>query len=314
MTHILEKDALLQTKPPNSLKARWRKFFGPDSLLGYSLTIPLILFTLGMLIYPFTSALVLSFQDKLVGLPPKFIGLDNYKRLFTSDPIFILVVRNTLVYTAITIVLKLVLGMGMALTLNQNFRLRGLVRGVMLLPYVTPDLVVALTWRWVFDATFGILNYLLRTFGLIEINIAWMSQTWTALGAVMIANIWRGFPFFGICLLAGMQAIPSDHYEAAEMDGANVFQRFRHITVPALKSVIMVATVLSTIWTFNDFTLLYVMTGGAPADTTHIFATYTYILSFKFNRIGYAMAVTVVMLPILIFLIMTMAPRMFKQD
>jgi len=198
--------------------------------------------------------------------------------------------------------------------LNQRFLFRGFIRGIMLLPYVTPDLVVALTWRWIFDATFGVLNYILKTLGIIEVNVAWLANAWMGLGAVSIANIWRGFPFFGICLLAGMQAIPQDHYEAAEMDGANVFQRFWHITVPALKAVIMVATVLSTIWTFNDFTLLWTMTGGAPADQTHIFATYIYVLSFKFNRISYAMAVTVVMLPILIGLIMIMAPRMFRQD
>ncbi|OGO28542.1 MAG: hypothetical protein A2Z16_17575 [Chloroflexi bacterium RBG_16_54_18] len=290
------------------------KFFKRDAVLGYTLTLPLIIFTIGMLIYPFTSAIFLSFQDKLVGRPPTFIGLDNYIRLFTADPIFVRVLRNTLIYTTVTVLFKLIIGMGMALTLNQEFRFRGIVRGVMLLPYVVPDLVVALTWRWIFDATFGVFNYILKSLDLIKINIAWLSNAWTAMGAVMIANIWRGFPFFGICLLAGMQAIPSEHYEAAEMDGANIFQRFWFITVPALKAVIMVAVVLSTIWTFNDFTLVYIMTGGAPSDQTHIFSTYTYLLSFKYNRMGYAMALTVVMLPILIVLLMTMAPRMFRQE
>lgn len=309
--HKVERGPGLQ---PDTVRVRLRKFFGRDAALGYTLALPLLLFTLGMLIYPLSSALILSFQDKLVGQAPKFIGLDNYRRLFTSDPIFLLVLRNTLIYTVVTVIFKLILGMGMALTLNQSFKLRGVVRGIMLMPFVTPDLVVGLTWRWIFDATFGVLNYILKAFDLISVNVAWLSNAWTALGAVMIANVWRGFPFFGICLLAGMQAIPGDNYEAAEMDGANVFRRFWHITVPALKPVIMVATVLSTIWTFNDFTLLYIMTGGAPADQTHIFATYTYMLSFKYNQIGYAMSVTAVMAPILIVLIMAMAPRMFRED
>jgi multiple sugar transport system permease protein len=291
-----------------------RKFWGRDAALGYTLTLPVIIFTIGMMIYPFTSAIFLSFQDKLVGQAPKFIGFDNYIRLFTADPIFLRVLRNTLLYTIVTVIFKLIFGMGMAITLNQDFKFRGVVRGVMLLPFVTPDLVVALTWRWIFDATFGLLNFVLKYLNLIEINIAWLSNAWTALGAVMIANIWRGFPFFGICLLAGMQAIPKEHYEAAEMDGANVIQRFWHITVPALKAIILVATVLSTIWTFNDFTLVQIMTGGAPSDQTHIFSTYTYLLGFKLNRMGYAMALTVVMLPILILLIMIMAPRIFKQE
>jgi multiple sugar transport system permease protein len=308
---MVENESGLQ---PDPLMIRLRKFFGRDAILGYTLTLPLILFTIGMLIYPFSSAFILSFQDKVVGQPPKFIGLNNYKRLFTSDPIFLRVLLNTLVYSGVTVFFKLVLGMGMALILNQSFKFRGLIRGVMLLPYVTPDLVVGVTWRWIFDATFGVLNYILKSLHLIQVNVAWMANVWFALEAVAIANIWRGFAFFGICLLAGMQAIPADQYEAAEMDGANVFQRFWHITVPALKSVIMVATVLSTIWTFNDFTLPYIMTGGAPSNQTFMFAGYTYILSFKYNQIGYAMAVTVIMLPILIILIMTMAPRMFRQD
>jgi len=291
-----------------------RRFLGRDAALGYTLALPLVLFTLGMLIYPFTSALILSFQDKLVGQAPRFIGLENYRRLFLSDPTFRQVVVNTLLYTIVTVVFKLIFGMGMAITLNQRFKFRGIARGVMLVPYVTPDLVVALTWRWIFDATLGVLNYILKSLDLISVNIAWMSSATTALGAVMIANIWRGFPFFGITLLAGMQAIPADNYEAAEIDGASVFQRFRHVTLPALKAIILVATVLSTIWTFNDFTLLYAMTGGGPLDRTHIFATYTYVLSFRYNRIGYAMSVTAVMVPILVVLILALAPHMFREE
>jgi ABC-type sugar transport system permease subunit len=267
-----------------------------------------------MLIYPFASAFILSFQNKLVGQPPKFIGLNNYIRLFTSDPIFLRVCLNTVLYSAVTVFFKLILGMGVALLLNQRFRFRGLIRGIMLLPYVTPDLVVGITWKWIFDATFGVLNYILISLNLIQMNIAWLANAWIALGAIAIANIWRGFPFFGICLLAGMQAIPADQYEAAEMDGANIFQQFWNITVPALKSVIMVTTVLSTIWTFNDFTLPFIMTGGAPSNQTFMFAGYTYILSFRFNEIGYGMTVTVMMLPILIILILIMAPRMFRQE
>jgi multiple sugar transport system permease protein len=291
-----------------------RRFLGRDAALGYTLALPLVLFTLGMLIYPFTSALILSFQDKLVGQAPRFIGLDNYRRLLLSDTTFRQVVVNTLLYTIVTVVFKLIIGMGMAITLHQSFKFRGIARGVMLFPYVTPDLVVAFTWRWIFDATFGVLNYILKSLGLISVNIAWMSSAPTALGAVIIANIWRGFPFFGITLLAGLQAIPADNYEAAEIDGASVFQRFRHITLPALKAIILVATVLSTIWTFNDFTLLYAMTGGGPLDQTHIFATYTYVLSFKYNRIGYAMSVTAMMVPILVVLIMVLAPKMFREE
>jgi len=289
-------------------------FLRRDAALGYVLVLPMVVFTISMLIYPFTSALVLSFEEKPAGQPAQWVGLQNYIELLSSDKVFPAMVRNTLIYTVATVMCKLGLGMAMALTLNQDFKFRGIVRGILLIPFVTPDLVVATTWRFMFDATFGVINYVLKTLGIISSNIAWMTQVPTALGAVVVANVWRGFPFFGITLLAGLQSISSERYEAAQVDGANVFQRFRHITLPGLRAVILVATILSTIWTFNDFTLVYMMTGGAPADQTHIFATYTYMVTFKYNRIGYGMSITAIMIPILVVLIMALAPRMFREE
>ena len=290
-----------------------RKLFGPDAGLGYAFVIPLLVFAIGLLIYPFFSAVFLSFQDKLVGQAPRFIGLANYKRLL-SDTTFLNVLRNTLVYSFSAVGIKIVFGMGMALTLNESFRGRGLARGLLLLPWVMPDLVVAMTWRWIFDGTYGVLNYILKSAGLIEANIAWLSVPSLGLSACIIANAWRGFPFFGITFLAGLQTISKELYEAAEVDGASVFRRFLHITLPSLRPVILVGAILSLIWTFNDFTLVWSMTGGGPLDKTHIFATYTYELGFLNNRIGNAMSVTVAMIPVLVLFILVLVPQMWKED
>lgn len=291
-----------------------QKFFGNDTILGYTLVFPLLLFALSLLIYPFISAFLLSLQDKMVGQKAIFIGITNYERLLTSDKTFPLVVRNTLLYTFSAVAMKLIIGMGMALMLKEIRIGSGISRGLLLIPWIVPDLVVAMTWRWMFDGTFGVINYILMSIGVIDKLIPWLSNYPTAMGAAVIANIWRGFPFFGITLLAGLQTIPTEQYEAAEMDGASVFKRFWYITVPGLRPVILVATILSTIWTFNDFTIMWVMTSGGPSDKTHLFATYTFILSFMRNNIGYAMAVTVVMLPILVILILTLAPYMWRKD
>ena len=296
------------------MRTRLSAFFQRDEVLGYVLTIPLIVFAVILMLYPFYSALVLSLQSKLVGQAPKFVGLANYVRLLTADAIFPTVVRNTLVYAVGTVACKLALGLGMALTLNQRFRFRGIARGLMLIPFVTPDLVVALTWRWIFDGTSGVLNYILKILGIIEVYVPWLSLPATGLATVMVANIWRGFPFFGITLLAGLQSISSDLYEAAEIDGASAMGRFRFITLPSLQMVILVTTILSTIWTFNDFVLLWTMTMGGPADKTHILATYAYQLGFKNNQMGYAMAVSIAMVPLLVLLILILTPRIYRED
>ena len=304
----------LVARPRPSVRERLRRFWGRDAGLGYVLVIPLAIFVVGLLVYPFFSALRLSLHEKPVGQAATYVGLDNYKYILTADRVFPTVVRNTLIYTISAVTIRTILGLGMALTLNERFAMRGFARGLMLLPWVMPDLVIALTWRWIFDGSFGVLNHILKSTGLIEVSIPWLSRPATGLGAAIFANAWRGFPFVGITLLAGLQAISAELYKAAEIDGASVIQRFRHITIPGLRPVFLVAIILSSIWTFNDFTIVWTMTGGGPLDKTHIFATYTYLLGFKLNRIGNAVASTVVMLPFLIALILILAPRMWEEE
>jgi multiple sugar transport system permease protein len=292
----------------------FRRVFGHQAPLGFLLVLPLVLVLVVLLLYPVVSALVLSFQDKMLGTPGEFIGLDNYKELLFADPHFYQVVRNSFVFTFFSITGKLIIGMGMAVLLNQHIKARNLFRGWLLLPWIAPTFVTALTWRWMFDGTSGIINFLLTGAGILDAPIAWLGQSSTALGAVIVTNIWRGFPFFGVSLLAGMQAIPAENYEAAEVDGASPWQKFWNITVPGLRTVLIIVTMLSTIWTFNDFTVVYIMTGGGPSFATQIFATYTYNLGFVGSRLGYAIAVSTTLTPVLIILILLLSPLILRGE
>jgi ABC-type sugar transport system permease subunit len=290
------------------------RLFGREAPLGYALIVPLLLVMLGLLAYPVVSALLISFQDKMLGQPGKYIGLDNYSELLFRDRRFRIVVRNSFVFTFGSILGKLILGMGMAVLLNQRIRARNMFRGWLLLPWVAPTFVTALTWRWMFDGTSGVINFILQKLGLLEVPVAWLGNSATALLAVITTNIWHGFPFFGVSLLAAMQAIPAELYEAAEVDGASPWQKFRHITVPGVRTVLIIVTMLSTIWTFNDFQIVYIMTGGGPAFATQLFATYSYYVGFSGSRLGYAVAISTVLTPALIVMILALSPLILRGE
>jgi multiple sugar transport system permease protein len=286
---------------------------GRDFVLGYSLLTPLILVLFLLLAYPIGMALWITLQDKTIGMPGRFVGLANYRELLFEDPFFWQVVRNGFLFTIGSVALKLIIGMVMALVLNQPIVFRGLFRGLLLMPWVAPTVVTALSWRWMLDLT-GVFNFLLRSIGLMQGSVPWLAQYGTAMFALILVNTWRGFPFFGITLLAGMQAIPQELYEAAEVDGASIWQRFWHITVPSLRTVILVVTILSTIWTFNDFSIVWLLTGGGPGHATDVFATYTYKLGFVTSRLGYGQTVSVLLAPVLIAIIMVLSPMMLRGE
>jgi multiple sugar transport system permease protein len=276
--------------------------------------VPLLVFVIGMLAYPFFSALYLSFTKKILGQAPEFIGLANYIELITEDLRFRKVAYNSIVYTVSAVALKLIFGMIMALVLNQPIRARGFFRGLLLLPWVMPTVVTALTWNWIFDGTFGVLNYILLSLHLVSMPVPWLADRTMAMVALILVNAWRGFPFFGVSLLAGLQTIPQERYEAAEVDGASLFQRFRHITLPGLRGVIIVTTMLSTIWTFNDFALPMILTRTGPNDATNIFGTYTFQVGFVGSRLGYGIAATAIMMPFLFALILILSPMMWREE
>ncbi len=290
-----------------------RQKLGRDFALAYLLLIPLFLILFLLLAYPIASAVWITLQDKTIGMVGRFIGLENYRELLFDDPFFWQVVRNGFIFTVGSVLLKLLVGMVMALVLNQQLVWRGLWRGLLLMPWVAPTVVTALSWRWILDLT-GVLNHILRELGLMTTSIPWLAQYGTALLSLILVNTWRGFPFFGITLLAGMQAIPQELYEAAEIDGASVWQRFRYVTVPSLRTVMLVVTILSIIWTFNDFSIVWLLTGGGPGHATDVFATYTYKLGFITSRLGYGQTVSVILAPVLIVIIMILSPLMLRGE
>jgi multiple sugar transport system permease protein len=290
-----------------------RSALGPDYALGYALLIPLAIVLFLLLAYPIFTALGITLQDKKLGLPGTFVGLQNYRELLFEDPQFWRVVKNGFIFTFGSVSLKLIIGMVMALVLNQQIVLRGLFRGILLMPWVAPTVVTALSWRWILDMM-GVLNLTLKDLGLMTMPIPWLAQYNTALFSLVMVNAWRGFPFFGVTLLAGMQAIPQEMYEAAEVDGASTWQRFVHITLPSLRTVMLVVSILSTIWTFNDFAIVWLLTRGGPGNATDVFATYTYKTAFETSRMGYGQTVSVILAPFLIVVILILSPLMLRGE
>jgi ABC-type sugar transport system permease subunit len=287
-----------------------RRVLGPDYRMGMLFVAPILLLVLALVAYPFGYAVYLSMTRKYVGLPPVWVGFDNYVKL-TWDGFFQRAVVNSFIFTFGSVGVKLVLGMAMALVLTSQIRWRGFWTGVLLIPWVAPTVVSALNFLWIFDYSLGVLNYLLvRVFRLLPQGIGWLSEPGTAMASVIGVNIWRGFPFFGISFLAGMKAIPGELYEAAAVDGATALQRFRHVTLPGVKNILIIVVLLSTIWTFNDFQIVYILTRGGPGGATQVLPVFTYEIAFGAQRLGEAIAVALYMLPALAAVIIVLARYM----
>jgi ABC-type sugar transport system permease subunit len=283
---------------------------GSDYRLGFIFVAPMVLLVLALVAYPFCYAVYLSLTQKFVGMPPVFVGFENYIRL-ASDGFFQRAVANSFTFTFASVVGKLILGMVMALVLTFQIRFRSLFTGLLLIPWVAPTVVSALNFLWIYDGSLGVLNYLLvKVFRILPQGVGWLSEPGTAMASVIFVNIWRGFPFFGISFLAGMKSIPAEMYEAAAVDGANVLQRFRHVTLPGIRNILIIVILLSTIWTFNDFAIVYILTKGGPGGATQVLPVFTYEMAFGAQRLGEAIAVALYMLPGLALVIIMLARYM----
>ncbi|MCB9151667.1 MAG: sugar ABC transporter permease [Caldilineaceae bacterium] len=291
------------TAPPQRIPLEKRLGLPRDALLGYAMLVPGLALILILVGYPFTNSIWLSFHRKLIGVPDaSFIGLQNYLDLFT-DEAYWTAVRNVFVFTGVSVAIKLVLGTLVSVILNERLPMRGLLRSFVLLPWAMPTLVTVLTWRWMYNDLFGVFNYLMLQAGLINTPLAWLGTRDLAMPAVIIVNIWRGFPFFAISLLAGLQSVPSELYDAGKVDGAGVLNRFRHITLPSILPVMAVVTLLSTIWTFNDFAIIWLLTQGGPSGATEVLSTLTYRIAIGGTELGKGVAVSVTLMPLLLLLI-----------
>jgi multiple sugar transport system permease protein len=250
-----------------------------------------------VIFYPLVQALLLSLKDAalLNATTAPFAGLDNFERLLT-DEIFWAAVKNTLVLTTTSIAGSLVLGMSLALVLNENLPGRNFFRGIALIPWVVPGVVVALLTLYMFNSQVGVIDYVLVKLGLAERFVDWFGSTRNALWAIILANIWNQTPFYMLMILAGLQTVPQDEYDAAKVDGANVVQRFRYVTLPNIRGVLTIVIALQVIWNFNNFDLIWTTTQGGPVNATTTLTVHVYRMAFVGLDIGYAAAIGVVML------------------
>jgi len=247
--------------------------------------------------YPLVQALLLSVRDAslLNAAFAPFTGLDNFVRLL-QDAVFWQATRNTFVLTFISITGALALGMALALLLNENLPFRNFFRGLALVPWVTPGVVLALLFIYMFNSQVGIVNYALAQLGLTEGFVNWFGSTRNALWVVAFANIWHQAPFYMLMILAGLQTVPQELYEAAKVDGASAVQRFWHITLPGIRGILSIVVILQVIWNFNNFDLIWAMTQGGPVNSTTTLAIYVYRSAFVNTDIGYAAAIGLVLL------------------
>lgn len=270
--------------------------------LPYLLIAPAALLVAAVMFYPIARGVYLGFTEYSLTTfaLPRFIGLQNYIEIFLRDTIFRQAVKNTVIWTVLDVGARFLIGFVFALMLNERFFGRRLFRVLILLPWAMPPVAAGTVWRWMYTQDYGVVSVLLAKLGLVPASISWLGDPKLALYSVIAVSIWRGVPFVTIMLLAGLQGIPADLYDAARIDGAGSRACFFHITLPLLKSVIATALILTTIWTFGSFDLTWVMTKGGPAYSSHLLSTYVYQTSFGFFDLGYASALGSLMLVVMI--------------
>ena len=274
-----------------------------NNVLGFLFMLPAAVFLVCFLTYPLGLGVWLGFTDTRIGRDGIFIGLENYQFLM-DDSVFWLSVFNTVLYTFVASVLKFALGLWLAMLLNQHLPFKSFFRAIVLLPWVVPTVLSALAFWWIYDSQFSIISWSLMQLGLISGPINFLGDPINARISVIVANVWRGIPFVAISLLAGLQTIPASLQEAASLDGATSWQRFRYVTLPMLTPIIAVVMTFSVLFTFTDFQLIYVLTKGGPVNATHLMATLSFQRGIPGGQLGEGAAIAVAMVPFLLGAIM----------
>jgi multiple sugar transport system permease protein len=269
------------------------------NFLGLLFMLPAAVLLLLFLTYPLGLGTWLGFTDTKIGRGGAWIGIENFEFLI-GDTTARLSLFNTLFYTFVASVLKFVLGLWLAILLNQHMPFKSFVRAVVLLPFIVPTALSALAFWWLYDAQFSVLSWTLVKLGLIDRYIDFLGDPWNARLATIFANVWRGVPFIAICLLAGLQTISPSLYEAAALDGATPWQRFRYVTLPLLTPIIAVVMTFSVLFTFTDFQLIYVLTRGGPLNATHLMATLSFQRAIPGGSLGEGAALATLMVPFLL--------------
>lgn len=290
-----------------------KKIFGKDWKIALPFVLPMIVIMVGLILYPFINAISLSTTSLnfLTGETVN-VGLRNYEKLFTNSD-YLLSMQNTFQFTIWSLTVKFIVGMTIALLLNSRLPFRNILTGVMLLPWIVPEIVTALAWKSIYDPIFGGLNPILQSMGMIEEPLGWLSDPNLAMPSVIAVNVWKGIPFYTMLLLAGLKAIDRDLLEAAEVDGANVIDRFRHIILPGMRYVIVVTLLLSFISTFNNFGLIFLMTGGGPGGATRVYSILAWEKAIRSLQYGPGVAIAFSAAPLMAVLIWLLA-RFMRQD
>ena len=270
--------------------------------LAYILILPSLFFIVLLNLYPLAEGVILSLQSQKLTRPnpDAFIGLEHYRYALFGDGVFWSSLYKTVLWTLGAVVGSYVISLGLAQLLNLEIRGRGLFRALFLIPWVIPDVVTALLWKWLYNDEFGVINFVLSRLGLISRPIQWLSNPDTAMFSVILVQVWKVYPLMTIVLLAALQSVPRELYEAAMLDGANAWQRFLNVTLPLIRSTSIIITLLLGIWTFQNFDIVFLLTGGGPAGATQILATLVYERAFFALDMGYAAALGVLMLIVLL--------------
>ena len=321
-------------------RQRWRRTLGPD-IDGYGFILPAVIVMVALVVYPFFLAIWFSLSDAVIGEPGQWVGLENFMYLFgmmyeghdlpwylkfkgfswdlsLADDIFLMTLRNTILFATVSVVLKGVFGLGAAMLMQRATRMKRFVRGSILVPFVAPTVLTTLGWWLIFDPTYSHINWLLENFWPLNLlglgPFQWLGNPNLALSSVIMVNFWRGMPFFAVTIFAGLVAIPDQLYEAAETDGASTLRKFWHVTLPLLRPVMAVVILFSTIFTLADFGIVYVLTRGGPMNYTHLFATYSFTVGILNQEIGLGAAISLFLFPILLLVVILQLKMVRKES
>jgi multiple sugar transport system permease protein len=267
----------------------------------YGFLLPALAVTTLVVLYPVLQTVGFSLQDYVLFDPDstRFVGLANFAALL-HDEAFWVSLEHSVVWTCGIVSLQFLVGLGAALLLNQSFWWRGVARALVIVPWALPSVIIGLMWTWIYDFNLGVLNDLLLRLHLISAPIAWLAGQATALPSVMLAMVWQGFPFFAVMILAGLQTVPPELYEAAELDGASPWRQFLHVTLPSIAGIIGTALLLRVIWVANSLDILLVMTGGGPGYASHTLPLYAFLRAYTGMEFGYAAALGLVLTALLL--------------
>jgi multiple sugar transport system permease protein len=281
-----------------------------QKLMPYSFLLPALAITSVVILYPVIQTLLLSVQNYVLYAPDEsqFVGLENFQ-----DEVFWVSLFHSLIWVSGVVVMQLLLGLGAALLLNQSFWWRGLARALIIIPWALPSVIIGLIWTWIYDYNVGVLNDLLLRIGLIDQPVAWLSQPKTSFIAIIITLVWQGFPFFTVMILAGLQTVPQELYEAARIDGANAFRQFWHVTLPSIAGILATAVLLRIIWVANSLDIILVMTGGGPGYATYTLPLYAFLRAYSEMEFGYAAALALVMTILLLGIVFLYVRRQARE-